>query len=300
MFDLFQLRCFLAVADELHFGRAAERLHMTQPPLSRQIQLLEHAVGARLLERTSRSVRLTVAGQGLYQDAQQLLRLAERAADTARRTEKGQMGRVIVGYTAVTGYALMPELVASASKALPDIEIVLQEMVTSGQLQALQDRRIDIGFVRPVSGPVPLNYRQVASEPMRLAIPSRHPLARKRTIRLEDMHGVPLVMFSRTEGRYFHDMIVNLFAATGVQPRFIHDIAQTHTIMALVRKGLGLAIVPDSVRHLHLNSVAIRPLWRDDAVAQTYLTWRPDENNPALPPVRDFFVRELDRAARGV
>ncbi|HSV47666.1 MAG TPA: LysR family transcriptional regulator, partial [Ramlibacter sp.] len=128
MLDLFQLRCFVAVAEELHFGRAAARLHMTQPPLSRQIQLLEHAVGVELLARTSRSVRLTAAGAVLYQEAAAILRRASAAAETARRTGRGEAGRVVVGYTAVAGYELIPALLAAAGKAMPDIRIVLEEM----------------------------------------------------------------------------------------------------------------------------------------------------------------------------
>ena len=120
MLDLFQLRCFAAVADELHFGRAAARLHMTQPPLSRQIQLLEHAVGVQLLERTSRRVRLTAAGAGLYKDAATLLRLAQQAAEAAQRTGKGQAGRVVIGFTAVSGYAMIPSLLAAATARHPD------------------------------------------------------------------------------------------------------------------------------------------------------------------------------------
>jgi DNA-binding transcriptional LysR family regulator len=296
MLELFQLRCFLAVADELHFGRAAARMHMTQPPLSRQIQLLEHAVGVPLLERTSRSVRLTAAGEVLYPQADNLLRLAERASVAASRTGKGEAGRVVVGYTAVAGYALIPDLLAAAGKAFPEIEIVLQEMVTTAQLQALQDKRIDMGFVRPVHTAGELHYQRVAREPMRLAIPKRHPLARQKSVRMADLAGQPLIMYSEREGKYFHDMITRLFATTHKRPKYIHEIAQTHTIMALVNKGLGLAIVPDSARHLHFANAVLRPLWRSDMMAEIYLAWPQDESNPALPRVRDFFIEQL-RAA---
>src|SRR3569832_160004 len=126
MLDLFQLRCFVAVAEERHFGRAATRMNMTQPPLSRHIQLLEHAVGVQLLERTSRRVRLTAAGEVLQREANALLRHAERAAEAAARTGKGEAGRVVVGYTAVAGYALIPALLAAAGRQLPQVEIVLE------------------------------------------------------------------------------------------------------------------------------------------------------------------------------
>lgn len=298
MFDLSQLRCFVAVAEELHFGRAATRLHMTQPPLSRQIQLLEHAVGVQLLERSSRSVRLTAAGEVLYRDAVALLRHAQQAADAAERTGKGLAGRVVLGYTAVAGYALMPGLLAAAGQALPDIEIVLEEMVSSDQLRALAERRIDLGFVRPMETSADLQYQRVAREPMLLAIPAGHPLARKPRVRQADLAGQPLIMYSRREGQYFHDRIVGLFASAEARPRYLHHIGQTHTIMALVRAGIGLAIVPASAQHLRFENVAFKPLWRRDVQAEVYLAWRGDSRNPALAPVRQFFARTLAEAAR--
>ena len=293
MLDLFQLRCFVAVAEELHFGRAAVRMNMTQPPLSRHIQLLEHAVGVQLLERTSRRVRLTAAGAVLQREADALLRHAERAAEAAARTGKGEAGRVVVGYTAVTGWALMPALLAAAAKALPQVEIVLEEMVSSEQLEALAEDRIDIGFVRPLQASAGLAYHRVTREPMLLAIPARHALAKRPRVRLADLGGQPLIMYSAKEGRYFHEKIHALFAASGTQPNYVHHIGQTHTIMALVRGGIGLAIVPESARQLRFENVVFRPLWRSDVHADVYLAWRDHARNPALPPVREFFLRQL-------
>ena len=300
MFDLFQLRCFVAVAEELHFGRAAARLHMTQPPLSRQIQLLEHAVGVRLLERTSRNVSLTAAGAVLLRDAAAILRLAQQAAEAAARTGKGEAGRVVVGYTAVSGYALIPALLAAATRSFADIEIALEEMVSSEQLRALDEGRIDLGFVRPLEAAPELRYHRVAREPMMLALPAQHPLAARARPRLRDLAGQPLIMYSEKEGRYFHDKIVALFAASGSQPDYVHHIGQTHTIMALVRAGIGLAIVPASASHLRFENVVFRPLWRADVFAEIYLAWRADARNPAMHAIREFFARELALQGKGV
>jgi DNA-binding transcriptional LysR family regulator len=293
MLDLFQLRCFVAVAEELHFGRAAARMNMTQPPLSRHIQLLEHAVGVQLLERTSRRVRLTAAGAVLQREADALLRHAARAEEAAARTGRGEAGRVVVGYTAVTGWALLPALLAAAGKALPQVEIVLEEMVSSEQLQALAEDRIDIGFVRPLHASPGLAFHRVTREPMLLAIPARHPLAKQERVRLPDMAGQPLIMYSAREGRYFHEKIHALFAASGTQPNYLHHIGQTHTIMALVAGGNGLAIVPESARQLRFEHVVFRPLWRKDVVAEVYLAWREHGRNPALAPVRAFILGQL-------
>src|SRR5687767_12183403 len=150
MFELSQLRCFAAVAEELHFGRAAARLFMTQPPLSRQIQLLEQSLGVQLLERSSRSVRLTAAGKVFYQDSSALLALAGQAVETAGRTASGGAGRVVLGYTGVAGYALIPDLVTALQRRFPAVDIVLREMVSSDQQQALAAHGIDLAFMRPL------------------------------------------------------------------------------------------------------------------------------------------------------
>jgi len=297
--DLSQLRCFVAVAEELHFGKAAARLHMTQPPLSRQVQLLEASVGGRLLERTSRSVRLTAAGEALYADAVEILRMSKQAALTARSTATGDRGRVTVGYTAVAGYALIPRMLVTAHEALPEVEILLEEMVSSEQLRALAEERLDLAFVRPLHADADLQYHRVVSEPMRLAVPAAHALARKRRIALADMAGEALVMYSEKEGRYFHDKIKALFTATSVQPRYVHHIGQTHTIMALVQAGIGMAIVPESSRHLRFEQVEFKELWRADVVAEIYLAWRRIERNPAQRRLREFIVKASTARGRG-
>lgn len=295
--DLFQLRCFVAVCEELHFGKAATRLHMTQPPLSRQIQLLEESVGAQLLERTSRRVAMTAAGAALYRDGLQLLKLADDAVANARLTARGDAGRVTVGYTAVSGYVLIPGLLMQAQQALPGIEIVLEEMVSSQQLRALAEEALDLAFVRPLASDAALLYERVVREPMQLALPAAHPLAAKRRIALADLAGQPLIMYSRKEGQYFHDKIKDLFAATGVQPRYVHHMGQTHAIVALVQAGIGLAIVPASARHLRFEQVQFRDLWRRDVVAEIYLAWRRDARNPAQQRLREFILKTLGTAS---
>ena len=152
MFELSQLRCFVAVAEELHFGRAALRLNMTQPPLSRQIQILERVLDVTLLERSNRAVRLTPAGQRFLTDARHLLKLAESAAVLARRMANGKAGSINIGFTATSAYSYVPALVAACRRELPDIEISLKEMVSSDQLKRLDSGEIDIALLRP---PIP-------------------------------------------------------------------------------------------------------------------------------------------------
>ena len=273
---------------------------MTQPPLSRQIQLLERAVGVQLLERTSRSVRLTAAGAALYQDATAILRLVQHAAENVERTGKGRAGRVVVGYTGVSGYALIPALLHAAAARFPDIRIVLEEMVSSEQLRALEAHTIDLAFVRPIAAAPGFHYQIVSREPMLVTVPAKHPLARKARLRQADLAGQPLVMYSAKEGKYFHDKITDLFAASGNEPRYVQHIAQTHTIMALVRAGIGLAIVPASASHLHFESVVFKRLWRSDVFAEIYLAWRDDELNPACRSVRELMMGGLVTTPTGL
>lgn len=293
MFELFQLRCFVALAEELHFGRAAARLHMTQPPLSRQIQLLEHALSVRLLERTSRSVRLTAAGQVFYRDAVSMLRHADQAAALASRIEKGEAGRVTMGFTAVAGYDLLPRIIRAAQRALPHIDIVLREMVSREQLDGLASGAMDIGFVRPLPVDAAIEQRLLLREPLVLALHANHRLAKKRSVRPDDLQNEPVIMYSPHEGKYFYDLIAGLFAASGVRTRHVQHLDQTHTIIGLVRGGVGLAIVPASAMTLPFADVVYKPLWQSDIHAELYLAWRNAHGNPAVDTITQFVLHNF-------
>jgi len=286
--DLNQLNCFVTVAEELHFGRAAERLCMSQPPLSRQIQLLEHALGVKLFERTSRSVRLTVAGQVFLDDATRLLNLAKQAAMSAQRASKGEAGRVTIGFTSVMGFDLIPNLIAAAQRALPDIDVVLREMVTVAQLDALESNTIDLGFLRPLASRQTLEHQTVIREPLMVVLPIDHPLAARSRIELDDMKGLPFVMYTPTQGKYYFNLITGLFVSSGVMPNYIQHLDHVHTVVGLVRSGLGVSIVPASAAQLRFENVVYRPMWRNDIFSESRMTWRPDHHNPALNTFRSF------------
>ena len=198
MFDLNQLRCFVTVAEELHFGRAAVRLNMTQPPLSRQIQVLEHIIDAPLLERTSRSVRLTPAGRSFLPEARRILKLAESASQVARRIAMGKTGSLKIGYTAAAAYGFLPELIAACRARLPEVDFSLKEMVSGDQLEALGSGQIDAGLLRPPIARPELATRRVLAEPLLAAIPKKHPLASAATVAIKDFDGQPFVMYSPT------------------------------------------------------------------------------------------------------
>lgn len=299
--ELHQLRCFVMVAEELHFGRAAQRLFMTQPPLSRQIQLLERSLGVQLLDRSNRQVRLTVAGRHFLRDAQHLLAYTEQASDSARRLASGEAGQLVIGFTAVSGYNLVPELLSRAGQVLPDIGFELHEMVTSDQTEALAANMIDIGFVRSAEPRQGWSYQLASREPLMVVMPAGHPLAERAQLSVKDLVHHPFVMYSAKEGRYFYDCIVGLFASAGVSPRYLYYLKQTHSILGLVRAGLGIAIVPASARELYMGHLQFRPLADAQPTADMYMVYRDDNDNPALPRfidmARRFFVPSPDPAA---
>jgi DNA-binding transcriptional LysR family regulator len=297
MFELFQLRCFVVVAEELHFGRAAARLFMTQPPLSRQIQLLEHALGVKLLERSTRLVTLTAAGKSFYSNAVHLLKQADQAAIEAKRIDKGQTGRVVLGFTAVAGYDLIPRLLSAARTGLPEVDIVLKEMVSMDQIAALASNVIDLGFVRPLNTKHSFSTELVSSEPLMLAVHASHPLARRRSIHPADLKSEQLIMHSPDEGKYFYNLITGLMASSGVRPNYVQHLEQNHTILALVRAGLGAAIVPASAKHLQFQNIVFKSLWENQVRAEIYLAWRADSHNPALESVLKFALRCCRRAS---
>lgn len=282
--ELHQLRCFVMVAEELHFGRAAKRLFMTQPPLSRQIQMLERSLGVMLLERSNRNVQLTVAGQHFLRDARHVLAYTEQAGTAARRLARGEAGQLLLGFTAVSGYSLIPGLLGHAAQQLPDVGFELHEMVSGAQNDALAASMIDVGFVRRPALPAGFASQLVCSEPLLVVMSNAHPLAQQTTIALADLDQQPFVMYSPDEGRYFYDCIVGLFAMAGVSPRYLHYLGQTHSILGLVRAGLGLAIVPAAARELYLGHLQFRPIEGAQPRAQVYMVSRNDNDNPALAP----------------
>ena len=284
MFELSQVRCFVAVAEELHFGRAAARLNMTQPPLSRQIQILERILGVILLQRGNRLVKLTPAGRSFLTEARLILKLTESAALLARRVAEGKAGSVNIGFTAASSYSYVPELVAACREQMPDVELILKEMVSGDQLKCLGAGEIDIGLLRP---PIPrsgLQFFRVKAEPMIAAVPAGHRLAGAATIGLPDLAAEPFIMYAPYEARYFHDLLVELFSQAALAPVYVQHLAQIHSILAIVHSGVGVALVPEAAQNLRFSGVALRPLAEpQQRAAELCFVWRDDNDNPLLP-----------------
>lgn len=283
MFELIQLRCFVAVAEELHFGRAAARLNMTQPPLSRQVQILEHLVGVTLLERTSRNVRLTAAGRSFLVDARRIVKMAEQSTALAQRVARGELGSLSLGFTAASGYSYLPRLLERIRTELPGIDLQLTEMVTPDQLDGLRSGAIDLGLLRP---PVSLSEFAVIpalQEPLVVASPASGPMAARRVTRLQDLDGVPFIMYAPVGAAYFHDLLTERFYALGIAPRYVQFVSQIHSILALVGAGMGFGLVPAGAQCMHMDGVRFDALQEGDMPSvELVLCHRRSNDNPAL------------------
>jgi len=299
MLDLGQVRCFVAAATELNFRRAAALLNMTQPPLSRQIQLLEDNLGVMLFERIGRTVKLTTEGRVFLADATRLLNLAEQAESTVRRASKGKTGRVRLGFTGAAGYELIPELLVAAADVLPEIDVVLLELVSAAQIEAFAANTIDLGFLRPLPSRQKLEFLLVDEEPLIVALPKRHMLCQFEQIALKQLDEQPFIMHSPTQGKYFHDRIMGMLATEGVNLNIAQYIDQTPTILSLVRAGLGVAILPASAQRFHYDNVEFRFIAQHSIRAEMSMAWRADQDNPAVIAFRLMAAEYFARKARG-
>jgi DNA-binding transcriptional LysR family regulator len=299
LFELHQLNCFVVVAEELHFGKAAARLNMTQPPLSRQIQVLEHKMGVSLFNRSSRSVELTPTGQSFLPEARRIIEAVENAADYAKRIHSGTAGLAKIAFTAATAYGKLPSsFISACNKTMPDVVILLSEMVSSSQIERILSRQIDIGLLRPPITRPELASMPVLSEPLLVALNKNHPLASARSISPEDLHNQPFIMYTPGQARYFYDMLVSLFWAAKVQPLYVQHLSQVHSILALVSGGIGSAIVPASAGSLHYSDITMVPLKSRDKAqtshAEVHAVWRADNDNPVLGNLIDL-LKELSQ-----
>lgn len=254
-----QVRCFIAVAEELHFGRAAERLAMTQPPLSRQIQKLERAVGAVLLERGNRGVTITPAGAGFLEDAYRIVNALDQAVGHARRVESGSVGTVHLGFTAVSAIGLLGPLLRMLGSEIPDVDVILHERVTRDQVDGIRRGELDLGLARPPFDTAAVSSRVVGREPLYAAVPESHPLASvDGPLGPEDFDGLPVISYHPVTARYFHELTV-MFLLNG-HARIEQHVQQILTAVLLVAAGEGVSLVPASATKLGVAGVVYKRL----------------------------------------
>jgi len=259
--ELRQLRYFVAVAEELHFRRAAARLHISQPPLSLQIRQLEQELGFQLLHRTRRRVDLTPAGQAFLRDARAILHEVDTAVQTARRIDAGQSGRLRISFVGSALLSIVPLAVQRFRAVRPDVEIVLRERSTTDQLRAVAEGAVDVGLIRPPIEPSDrLKVERVMREHTVAALPVGHPLTVLGRVPLRRLAAEPLVLFPRAQAPGFHDLLISSLAATGAHVRVVQYAPEMLTIVGLVAAGIGVSPAPASVARLALDGVAYRPL----------------------------------------
>lgn len=283
MFELAQLRCFTTVATELNFRRAAERLNMTQPPLSRQIQLLEHNLGVALFTRSTRSVALTAAGRAFFVEAQNLLERAQQAAALAKRFAEGDIGSVTISFVGSAVYEFLPKVIAEARLKQPQVKISLEEMNTYQQHEAMRARRIDLGIVRSPLLQSGFATECLVREPFVLAVPSTHRLATSKTVEVTDLDGEPFLMYSHAAYPPFNELLTGMFRSARVAPQYVQWLGSSLTILALVNAGMGLALVPRCAASVVFKGVTFRDIDLGEGVqSELHLIWRSDNDNPAF------------------
>ncbi|MDC8757387.1 LysR substrate-binding domain-containing protein [Janthinobacterium fluminis] len=295
--ELRHLRYFVAVAEELHFTRAAERLHIGQPPLSQQIQALEAELGAQLFERSKRWVRLTEAGRLFLDDARRILALAEQAAVTARRAQRGEAGELRIGFTFSTPFTpLFATVINRYRQRFPLVRLTLHEMATLPQIEAIGQRTLDLGFVRPpeVAIPASVSLSTLRQDPLRLVLPSAHPLAAQASIAIRELAGQAFVMYPKDAGTGIYPQIFRLCRAAGFVPHIAQEAGEASTIIGLVAAGCGISVLPASFDRIHMDGVCYRPI--ADPAATTSLLLARLQGQSA--PLVDAFIALAAEAAQ--
>jgi DNA-binding transcriptional LysR family regulator len=281
--ELRHLRYFRAVAEERHFGRAAERLHMAQPPLSQQIRHLEAELGVTLLRRSTRRVELTDAGSAYLERVRAILSDVEDAGAEAQRVAAGLEGRLVIGCVGSATYSLLPTFARTLRDQLPGVDVAFRgEMLVPDQIEALLAGRIDLALLRPPADEPALAVTTLRRDRLIVALPERHRLAVRQRIRVADLRDQDLVVHASGGRSVMHGAVTALCRDAGFEPRVRHEVAETSTLVTFVAAGLGIAVVPEPVAELRLAGTTYRPLARRDAHIDLAVAVRSADESPAL------------------
>jgi DNA-binding transcriptional LysR family regulator len=258
--DQRRLKCFVALAEELNFHRAAARMHMTQPAISQHLRALEDDLRVQLVHRNRRAVTLTRAGEVFLEEARKLLQQSEYAVQLARRTDRGEVGQLVVGLTQPAFFIVFPEIVQAFRARLPDVGIVIQEMTTAQQEQALRAGTIHVGILHPPLDDAALACRPFAKVAFDIVLPARHPLARKRTIALTDLAKEHFILFPRRIAPRLYDQIIALCQECGFSPEIVAESAPAQSIIAHAAAGFGVGFIASSFQQANRPGVVYRRL----------------------------------------
>ena len=282
LMELRHLRYFVTVAEELHFGRAAERLFIAQPPLSQQIQQLERELGVALFARTSRRVQLTPAGEAFLPEARQILASIGQAAGAAQRAARGDSGWLGIGFAASATYDLLPAVLHDFRALYPDVALSLQELNAAEQAAALGDKTIHVGFARPYAPHPDAVVGAVLREPFLAAFPQAHPRAGDAPLRLPALKDEPFISFPERPQPSYAEAVRIACESAGFAPRVVQEVREMQTALSLVAAGFGVALLPASVTHLHRDGVVYRPLEEPAPRTELAVVSRSDDPSPVL------------------
>ncbi|MEH1831381.1 MAG: LysR family transcriptional regulator [Nostoc sp.] len=277
--ELRHLRYFVTLAEELHFGRAAERLHIAQPPLSQQIRQLERELGFELFHRTKRNVQLTEAGKVFLGEVQQIIRQLQQAIQVGRQTSRGEIGQLVVGFVSSAAYNILPIILRTFRSYVPGVSIELHELTTDQQLEWLREGRMDVGFLRP---PVEENRficETIFQEPLMVALPEAHLLTSQSDICLTSLANEAFILFPRILAPGLYDLIISLCQQAGFSPKVAQEAIQMQTIVSLVAAEMGIAIVPASLQNLQRTGVVYKNLQEDSPKVANAMIWRKNETS---------------------
>ncbi|WP_315335798.1 LysR substrate-binding domain-containing protein [Pseudomonas grimontii] len=291
--ELRHLRYFIAVAEELHFGRAAQVLGISQPPLSQQIQALEQEVGARLFERTNRRVELSEAGRLFLHEARLVLAQVDKAADVARRAQLGQLGELKIGFTSSAPFnSSIPQAIFAFRQAFPAVHLNLQEMSSTEVAESLVDESIQVGLMRPLPLPDSLSVIELMREPLVAVLNAGHPLVEgsERGLYLAQLAQEPFVFFPRTYGSGLYAQLLNLARDAGFSPHFAQEAGEAMTIIGLVAAGLGVSVLPASYQRIRIDGVVYRTLLDQEAVTAVWLVQRKGAQTPMAKAFVELLV----------
>ncbi|WP_315835453.1 LysR family transcriptional regulator [Bradyrhizobium prioriisuperbiae] len=301
--DLRKLRYFSVLAEEKHFGRAAQRLALSQPPLSLAIRQLEEEIGAKLFDRTSRNVDLTAAGVALQREAQVLLRRAEETRALVRAVAEGKGGRLRVGFAGSMLYRGLPKILDAFRAASSDITLTLQELNSTEQVEALHRDEIDLGFIHGRGTPEHLDGFRYHAEPFVACVPANHPCASARTLRLSRLAHEDFVLFSRNVSPDYFQSIIATCLAAGFMPTVRHEVRHWLSVVSFVANGLGVALVPRTLKSSDMAGAAFVPIQQSNILSETWCVWKPGKTQrPALDKlieVAQTQSRATSRSGRG-
>jgi DNA-binding transcriptional LysR family regulator len=296
--DLRQLRCFIAVAEEMHFGRAAERLRMAPPALSRVVRALEDEIGAPLLERTTRAVALTRAGLSFLEDAQAILGRIEQAAKSAREASSAARKSIRIGAIDAASSGLLPMALARLREREGDVDIRLIEAMTLPQMQMLRSGRLDLALVRAPYSPGEFPFEALRQERMVVVLPEGHPLAARAELGIDALRDIEMIIPAKRVRPYAYDLVMAYFAAANCVPKITIETTEKPAILAMVAAGTGVSIVPDWVTCLRFKGVCYRPLTDPPPSplppgALVGMSWRSQQRHR----LRDELIKDLRKAA---